>query len=140
LEKIFYRKEVFIMARVTNAQIFELLQGLDNKVTSLEERMNKLEKNRNVPPKGGKGSSKTTTKVEETEVEETEVESWTEKKESFKKTHTLVATAKENRQKVYDAMKKKGIEFNRKDYEKIAKKLGVLGSKGQVVATWKENK
>ena len=62
-------------------------------------------------------------------------------KEEFKKTHKLVRSSKENKQLVYDEMAKQGIkEFNRKDYERIAKGLGVLGKNGSVVATWEEIK
>ena len=53
------------MARISNAQIFELLKGLDSKLTSLEKRMNKVEGNRNSTPKSGKGSSTATTRVVE---------------------------------------------------------------------------
>lgn len=62
-------------------------------------------------------------------------------KAEFKKTHKLVRSSKENKQLVYAEMKKQGInEFNRKDYERIAKGLGVLGKNGSVVATWEEIK
>lgn len=60
-------------------------------------------------------------------------------KENFKATHKLIRSSKENKELVYAEMKKQGIkEFNRKDYERIAKGLGVLGKSGKVVATWEE--
>ena len=62
-------------------------------------------------------------------------------KADFKATHKLIRSSKENKELVYAEMKKQGItEFNRKDYERIAKGLGVLGKSGKVVATWEEIK
>lgn len=62
-------------------------------------------------------------------------------KADFKATHKLVRSSKENKALVYAEMKKQGItEFNRKDYERIAKDLGVLGASGKVVSTWEEIK
>ena len=54
------------MARISNAQIFEALQGIQTELSSLNKRVTKLEGNRNSTPKSGKGSSKPTTKVVET--------------------------------------------------------------------------
>ena len=70
-----------------------------------------------------------------------------EEREEFKKTHKLVYTKEENRQRVYEAMGyKKGDTFDRKLYEATAKKLGVLGKRKNkygnysIVCTWEEIK
>lgn len=53
------------MAKVSNAQIFEALQGLTTQFNSLEKRISNLEKNRINTPKSVKGNSQPTTKVVE---------------------------------------------------------------------------
>lgn len=87
-------------------------------------------------PKTTKGSSKkATTKVVDKEAQR-EAD-----KEAFKKTHRLVSSSRDNKKLVYDEMARQGIkEFNRKDYERVAKQLGVLGASGKVVATWEKIK
>ena len=82
----------------------------------------------------GKGTAtKTTLTKDEREAQRAK------EKEDFKANHNLVRSAKENKKLVYAEMEKQGIkEFNRKDYERIAKGLGVLGKSGKVVSTWEE--
>ena len=103
------------------------------RIDSLEQKMDmilNLLQNGKPATTTTKGSSKSTTKVDRDAKREAE-------KADFKANHTLVRSSKQNKQLVYDEMKKQGIkEFNRKDYERIAKGLGVLGKSGKVVATW----
>ena len=62
-------------------------------------------------------------------------------KAEFKAGHKLIRSSKENKKLVYNEMERQGIkEFNRKDYERVAKQLGVLGKSGKVVSTWEEIK
>lgn len=64
-------------------------------------------------------------------------------REAFYKTHKCIATADENRAKVYAAMgytPKSGMYFDKALYKATAKKLGVLGKSGKVVGTYEEIK
>ena len=64
-------------------------------------------------------------------------------REEFYKTHKCIATADENRAKVYAAMgyvPKSGMYFDKALYKATAKKLGVLGKSGKVVGTYEEIK
>lgn len=115
----------------------QTIKSTNERIDALESKIDQLialMSNGNTP-KATKGSSKKTTKVVD-KVAQREAD-----KEAFKKTHKLVRSSKENKQLVYAEMEKQGItEFNRKDYERIAKGLGVLGKSGSVVATWEEIK
>ena len=107
----------------------ERIDNLENKIDQLIALMS----NGATPKTTTKGSSKKSTKSVDKEAQR-EAE-----KEEFKKTHKLIKSSKENKELVYAEMKKQGItEFNRKDYERIAKGLGVLGASGKVVATWEK--
>ena len=67
----------------------------------------------------------------------------TAEREAFYKTHKCIATADENRAKVYAAMgyiPKSGMYFDKSLYKATAKKLGVLGKSGKVVGTYEEIK
>ena len=67
----------------------------------------------------------------------------TAEREAFYKTHKCIATADENRAKVYAAMgytPKSGMYFDKALYKATAKKLGVLGKSGKVVGTYEEIK
>ena len=108
------------------------LKTTNERIDNLEKKMdlilNLLQDGK--APKSTKGSSKATTKVDKDAKREQE-------KTEFKANHQLVRSSKQNKELVYAEMKKQGItEFNRKDYERIAKGLGVLGKSGKVVATW----
>lgn len=115
----------------------QTLKTTNERIDALENKMDKiLDILQNGQKASGntKGSSSATTKVDREAKREAE-------KEEFKKTHKLVRSSKQNKQLVYDEMKKQGItEFNRKDYERIAKGLGVLGKNGKVVSTWEDIK
>ena len=115
------------MTKLTLKQTNERIDALESKmdrILSLLENGQKTSGN----TKGSAGS----TKVDREAKREQE-------KSDFKANHKLIRSSKENKQLVYDEMKKQGItEFNRKDYERIAKGLGVLGKSGKVVATWED--
>ena len=116
------------MTKMTIKSTNERIDNLENKIDQLITLMS----NGATPKTTTKGSSKKTT----TKVVDKEAQREAEKAE-FKKTHKLIKSSKENKELVYAEMKKQGItEFNRKDYERIAKGLGVLGASGKVVATW----
>lgn len=116
--------------RMTIKSTNERIDNLENKIDQLIALMS----NGATPKTTTKGSSKKATKVDREAQREAE-------KEAFKKTHRLVSSSADNKKLVYAEMKKQGItEFNRKDYERIAKGLGVLGKNGKVVATWEEIK
>lgn len=120
------------MARMT-------IEATNKRIDSLEEKLDKvlemLSSRPNTEVRGASAPKATADKKAEREAKR-EAE-----KAEFKKTHKLVRSSKENKQLVYAEMKKQGInEFNRKDYERIAKGLGVLGKNGSVVATWEEIK
>lgn len=53
------------MAKVTNEQILQALQGVQTQLNSFEKRISNLEKNRTNTPKSVKGNSQPTTKVVE---------------------------------------------------------------------------
>ena len=113
------------MAKLTNTQRIEALESKMDKILSILENGQKSTNN-------GRGSSQST-KVDRDAKREQE-------KADFKANHKLIRSSKQNKELVYAEMKKQGIkEFNRKDYERIAKGLGVLGKSGKVVATWEEN-
>ena len=115
------------MAKLTNTQRIEVLEQKMDKILEILTSQQ--------PQSATKGSSKKATKSVDKDAQR-EAE-----KANFKANHKLVRSSKENKQLVYDEMKKQGIkEFNRKDYERIAKGLGVLGKSGKVVATWEEAK
>lgn len=114
------------MAKLTNTQRIEALELKMDKILDILQNGN--------APKATKGSSKATTKVVDRNAQREQ------EKADFKANHKMVRSSKQNKELVYAEMKKQGIkEFNRKDYERIAKGLGVLGKSGKVVATWKEN-
>lgn len=123
------------MAKTTNTMRIEKLEedmaNLNSKLDQLIAMMSCTQNQHTT-----KGS---TTKTKTTK-EDREAKREAEKAE-FKATHKLVRSSKQNKELVYAEMKKQGItEFNRKDYERIAKELGVLGASGKVVATWEEIK
>lgn len=116
------------MSKMTIKSTNERIDNLENKIDQLIALMSN-----GATPSTTKGSSKKTTKSVDKEAQR-EAE-----KEEFKKTHKLVKSSRENKQLVYAEMEKQGIkEFNRKDYERIAKGLGVLGKNGKVVSTWEK--
>lgn len=119
------------MANLTNTKRIEALeQRMDNLDSKLDRILSLMENGQK--SNGNKRGSSTSTKVDRDAKREQE-------KADFKANHKLVRSSKENKQLVYDEMKKQGItEFNRKDYERIAKGLGVLGKSGKVVATWEQ--
>ena len=113
------------MTKLTNTQRIEVLEQKMDKILEILT-------NQNAPKTTSRGSSKKTT----TKVVDRDAQREAEKAE-FKANHKLVRSSKQNKELVYAEMKKQGItEFNRKDYERIAKGLGVLGKSGKVVATW----
>ena len=117
------------MAKLNNTARIE---NLENEMANLNSKLDTLiglMTNGNTPKATrGNGNSKATKEAKRAA-----------DKADFKATHNLVRSSKENKELVYAQMKKEGIkEFNRKDYERIAKKLGVLGKSGKVVATWEE--
>lgn len=121
------------MANNTNTKRIEALEaevkGINDKLDTLIALLNN-----GTAPKTTKGTATKTAKIDKTAKREAE-------KADFKANHKLVRSSKENKELVYAEMKKQGItEFNRKDYERIAKSLGVLGKSGKVVATWEEIK
>ena len=119
------------MANNTNTKRIE---ALENQMTDLNGKMDQILAMLSGSTKTtkGRGSATATVKVDREAQRKAE-------KEAFKDTHKLVRTAQQNKALVYAEMKKQGItEFNRKDYERIAKGLGVLGKSGKVVSTWEE--
>lgn len=122
------------MANMTNTKRIENLEAEMTNLNSKLDKLIALMSNSTASKTTTKGSSKSTAKVDRDAQRQAD-------KDEFKKTHKLVRSSKENKQLVYAEMKKQGInEFNRKDYERIAKGLGVLGKSGSVVATWEEIK
>ena len=121
------------MANLTNTKRIE---NLENEMVSLNSKLDQLialMSNGNATNGNNRGSANST-KVDRDVQREQE-------KADFKANHKMVRSSKENKELVYAEMKKQGItEFNRKDYERIAKGLGVLGKSGKVVATWEEIK
>lgn len=111
----------------------QTLATTNARIDSLEQKMDmliNLIQNGQPATTTTKGSSKSATKVDRDAKREQE-------KTEFKANHKLIRSSKQNKELVYAEMKKQGItEFNRKDYERIAKGLGVLGKSGKVVATW----
>ena len=120
------------MAKQTNTQ---RIGALENRLDSLESKLDRLIGLMENPKSETKSrGSKTSTKENREAQREAE-------KADFKANHKLVRSSKQNKELVYAEMKKQGItEFNRKDYERIAKGLGVLGKSGKVVSTWEEIK
>lgn len=120
------------MSKLNNTQRIE---NLENEMVNLNSKMDQLLamlSGNTTKATKSRGSATATVKVDRNAQREAD-------KEAFKATHNLVRTAKQNKELVYAEMKKQGItEFNRKDYERIAKGLGVLGKSGKVVATWEE--
>lgn len=117
----------------------QTLKSTNERIDALESKIDKIlafmEKGQQTSNSGRGSSNKTSTKTADREKQREQ------EKADFKATHTLVRSSKQNKELVYAEMKKQGItEFNRKDYERIAKGLGVLGASGKVVATWEENK
>lgn len=111
----------------------QTLKTTNERIDALESKMDKILSilENGQAPKATKGSSKATAKAVDKDAKREQ------EKADFKANHTLVRSSKENKELVYAEMKKQGIkEFNRKDYERIAKGLGVLGKSGKVVATW----
>lgn len=112
----------------------QTLKSTNERIDALETKMDRilsLLENGSKPQGNTKGSA-SSTKVDRDAKREAE-------KTEFKANHKLIRSSKQNKQLVYDEMKKQGItEFNRKDYERIAKGLGVLGKSGKVVATWED--
>ena len=121
------------MSRITVNELSKRVDAIEESINKqnelLQQMMSMLSGNSN-QPKTTKGKSTTTTKVDRDAKREAE-------KADFKATHKLVRTSKQNKELVYAEMKKQGItEFNRKDYARIAKGLGVLGASGKGVSTW----
>jgi hypothetical protein len=110
------------------------LKSTNARIDSLEQKMDmilNLLQNGQTATTTTKGSSKKATKVVDKNAQREQ------EKTEFKANHKLIRSSKQNKELVYAEMKKQGItEFNRKDYERIAKGLGVLGKNGKVVATW----
>jgi 3-oxoacyl-[acyl-carrier-protein] synthase III len=129
----FYTWRYNTMTNLTNTQRIENLEKDFAEVKSDLKTLIAMMQNGQKPTNSQKGQS-ADKKAEREAKREAE-------KDAFKATHKLVRSSKENKQLVYAEMKKQGInEFNRKDYERIAKGLGVLGKNGSVVATWEETK
>lgn len=123
------------MANNTNTKRIEKLEADMVNLNSKIDQLIALMSNNNASTKTVRGSATATMSKEQKDAKR-EAE-----KADFKATHKLVRSSKENKELVYAEMKKQGItEFNRKDYERIAKGLGVLGKSGKVVATWEEIK
>ena len=123
------------MANNTNTKRIEKLEADMVNLNSKIDQLIALMSNNNASTKTVRGSATATMSKEQKEAKR-EAE-----KADFKATHKLIRSSKENKELVYAEMKKQGItEFNRKDYERIAKGLGVLGKSGKVVATWEEIK
>lgn len=92
----------------------ERIEALENKMDRILEI---LEGNKTPKTTKGKGSSKAP---------------------KVKDNYEVVSSAKDNRQRVYDAMKKDGKEYGRNTYKKYAKKLGVWSDHyNKVVGTYK---
>lgn len=103
------------MNKMTNTQRIE---KLENEMSNLNEKMDKI--------------------LEALSGKATKTQSRGSAKAPKKDDYTVVATAKENRQKVYDAMAKDGKEYDRNTYKKYAKKLGVWSDTyNKVVGTYK---
>lgn len=123
------------MANNTNTKRIEKLEADMVNLNSKIDQLIALMSNNNASTKTGRGSATATMSKEQKDAKR-EAE-----KADFKATHKLIRSSKENKELVYAEMKKQGItEFNRKDYERIAKGLGVLGKSGKVVSTWEEIK
>ena len=123
------------MANNTNTKRIEKLEADMVNLNSKIDQLIALMSNNNASTKTVRGSATATMSKEQKDAKR-EAE-----KADFKATHKLIRSSKENKELVYAEMKKQGItEFNRKDYERIAKGLGVLGKSGKVVATWEEIK
>ena len=123
------------MANNTNTKRIEKLEADMVNLNSKIDQLIALMSNNNASTKTVRGSATATMSKEQRDAKR-EAE-----KADFKATHKLIRSSKENKELVYAEMKKQGItEFNRKDYERIAKGLGVLGKSGKVVATWEEIK
>lgn len=123
------------MANNTNTKRIEKLEADMVNLNSKIDQLIALMSNNNASTKTVRGSATATMSKEQKDAKR-EAE-----KADFKATHKLIRSSKENKELVYAEMEKQGItEFNRKDYERIAKGLGVLGKSGKVVATWEEIK
>ena len=123
------------MANNTNTKRIEKLEADMVNLNSKIDQLIALMSNNNASTKTVRGSATATMSKEQKDAKR-EAE-----KADFKATHKLIRSSRENKELVYAEMKKQGItEFNRKDYERIAKGLGVLGKSGKVVATWEEIK
>ena len=125
------------MARTTVKE----LEVRVNKIETMLNEQNELMRQMMTMLSNGSNNTKSASEAKvKVSKEEREAKREAEKAD-FKATHKLVRSSKENKALVYAEMKKQGItEFNRKDYERIAKKLGVLGASGKVVSTWEEIK
>ena len=122
------------MSRITVNELSKRVDAIEESINKqnelLQQMMSMLAGNTKAQPKTTKGKATATAKVDREAKREAE-------KADFKANHRLVRTSKQNKELVYAEMKKQGItEFNRKDYERIAKGLGVLGASGKVVSTW----
>ena len=110
------------MANNTNTKRIEKLEADMVNLNSKIDQLIALMSNNNASTKTARGSAK---------------------KEAEKADYETIATAKENKEKVYKAMdadgvKYKGADFNRNTYKKYAKKLGVWSDKyNRVVGTYK---
>lgn len=123
------------MANNTNTKRIEKLEADMVNLNSKIDQLIALMSNNNASTKTVRGSATATMSKEQKDAKR-EAE-----KADFKATHKLIRSSKDNKELVYAEMKKQGItEFNRKDYERTAKGLGVLGKSGKVVATWEEIK
>ena len=120
------------MANTTNTKRIEVLENRMDEVNNKLDQLIALMSNNTAPKKSARGSATATVKVDRDAQRQAD-------KDAFKATHKLVRTAKQNKELVYAEMEKQGIkDFNRRDYERIAKGLGVLGKSGKVVSTWEE--
>lgn len=125
------------MARTT---VKELEVRVDN-IEKMVREQNDLMKQMMAMLSNGSNNTQTVSKAKPQATKEDREAKREAEKAAFKATHKLVRSSKENKELVYAEMKKQGItEFNRKDYERIAKELGVLGASGKVVSTWEEIK
>ena len=100
----------------------QTIKTTNERIDALESKMDKILsilENGSAPKSTTKGSGKKPTKKSDNNYE-------------------VVASAKDNRQKVYDLMKKDGKEYDRNTYKKYAKKLGVWSDTyNRVVGTYK---
>lgn len=109
------------MANTTNTKRIEVLEErMDELNGKLDLILNAINGNGNIKSNGKSRGTSTSTK------------------KTSKDDYVVVASAKDNRQKVYKAMEKDGKTYDRNTYKKYAKKLGVWSDTyNRVVGTYK---